>query len=277
MKPTTRHNSPHLSSPPPIVLSIAGSDSGGGAGIQADLHSLAAFGVHAVTALTAVTAQNSRGVCAIQMMSKAIVLSQIQAVLADFPVAAIKIGMLGTPTLALAIARILAKHPEIPVVLDPVLVATSGASLARGKLVHAMARHLLPRADLLTPNIPEAEALLNRRLRTRRQMREGAQSLRAMGARAVLLKAGHLSGPTVDDLLLSAKGEFWFSHSRIAVEGHGTGCSLSAAIAAGLARKLSLEDAVAGASDFVHRALRHAYRPGKSSLAFLNHQKAGAE
>ena len=269
MKPTTRHNPPHLSSPPPIVLSIAGSDSGGGAGIQADLHSLAAFGVHAVTALTAVTAQNSRGVCAIQMMSKAIVLSQIQAVLADFPVAAIKIGMLGTPTLALAIARILAKHPEIPVVLDPVLVATSGASLARGKLVHAMARHLLPRADLLTPNIPEAEALLNRRLRTRRQMREGAQSLRAMGARAVLL--------TVDDLLLSAKGEFWFSHPRIAVEGHGTGCSLSAAIAAGLARKLSLEDAVAGASDFVHRALRHAYRPGKSSLAFLNHQKAGAE
>ena len=277
MKPTSRPISTSLATPPPIVLTIAGSDSGGGAGIQADLHSFAAFGVHGASALTAVTAQNSSGVYAIQMLPRTIVLSQIQAVLEDFPVAAIKIGMLGTPTLALAIARILAEHPEIPVVLDPVLVATSGASLARGKLVHAIARHLLPRADLLTPNIPEAEALLNRRLRTRRQMLEGAKSLCAMGTDAVLLKAGHLNGPTVDDLLLSIKGERWFSHPRIAVEGHGTGCSLSAAIAAGLARKLSLEDAVAGASDFVHRALRHAYRPGKSSLAFLNHQKAGIE
>lgn len=272
MKPTLQSGSPAISPPPPIALTIAGSDSGGGAGIQADLHTFAEFGVHGVSALTAITAQNSQGVTAIHMVPRTIVRAQIEAVLADFPVAAIKIGMLGTPALAMEIGRILSDYPSIPVVLDPVLVATSGASLARGTLVNAIARHLLPRADLVTPNVPEAEALLNRPLRNRSQVLEGARAILGIGANAVLLKGGHLKGQMVDDLLVSATEEHWFSHPRLPVEGHGTGCTLSAAIAAGMARKQALEDAVANATDFVHRALSKAYRPGKSTLAFLDHR-----
>lgn len=259
-----------------MALTIAGSDSGGGAGIQADLDTFASLGVHGLTALTAITAQNSRGVTAIQVLPKAMVRAQVLAVLADFPVAAIKIGMLGSPALAMEIARILTDHPAIPVVLDPVLVATSGASLARGKLAQAMARHLLPRADLVTPNIPEAEAFLGIRLRRRDQMRKSARGLQTLGARSVLLKGGHMTGSTVDDLLLSPGGERWFGHPRLKVEGHGTGCTLSAAIAAGMAHGLPLEDAVASATDFVHRALVHAYQAGTSPLAFLDHRKAGS-
>ena len=264
----------HPSPLPPIALTIAGSDSGGGAGIQADLRSFSAFGVHGLSAITAVTAQNTRGVSDIEMLSQRIVRAQIEAVLGDFPVAAIKIGMLGTPALCRTIGAALDGHEDIPLVVDPVLVATTGASLARGRLVASIKQHLIPRADLLTPNVPEAEQLLDRPLRTREDLLDAAQRLRQLGARAVLLKGGHLAGDEVSDLLVSAQGTQWFSHARIDAEGHGTGCTLAAAIAAGLARGNSLEQAVADAIEFVNRALSLAYRPGRGEVVVLDHLAA---
>ncbi|HET9033443.1 MAG TPA: bifunctional hydroxymethylpyrimidine kinase/phosphomethylpyrimidine kinase [Dokdonella sp.] len=259
---------------PAIALTIAGSDSGGGAGIQADLRSFAAFGVHGLTAITAITAQNTCGVSAIQMVSQRLVEAQIKAVLDDFPVAAIKIGMIGTPGLCRTISRALANHREIPLIVDPVLVATTGASLARGKMVAAIRRNLIPLADLLTPNLPEAEQLLDRRIESRDQLLDAAHELRAAGASAVLLKGGHLPGTEVSDVLVTAHNVQWFSHPRIDVEGHGTGCTLAAAIGAGMATGSSLETAVAGAIDFVNRALQLAYRPGRGSIVVLDHLAA---
>jgi len=259
---------------PPIALTIAGSDSGGGAGIQADLRTFAAFGVHGTTAITAVTAQNTRGVSAIAMLSPTMVRAQIDAVLDDFPVAAIKTGMIGTAALARMIGASLVAHPSIPLIVDPVLIATSGAALSRGNLTAAIKRHLLPRADLLTPNVPEAEQLLGRPVVTRDDLLSAALELRAMGARAVLLKGGHLPGDAVHDVLVSDSGTRWFAHPRLAVEGHGTGCTLAAATAAGLARQRCLEDAVAEAIDFVGKALALAYRPGRGEVVVLDHLAA---
>jgi hydroxymethylpyrimidine/phosphomethylpyrimidine kinase len=262
---------PELHGTPPIALTIAGSDSGGGAGIQADLRTFAAFEVHGLSAITAVTAQNTRGVAAIELLPAAVVQAQIKAVLEDFPVAAIKTGMLGTATLARTVGQALASYPDIALIVDPVLVATTGAALSRGRLSAAMCRHLLPRADLLTPNLPEAEVLLGRRIRSRQAMLEAAAALLAAGARAVLLKGGHLAGAEVHDLLASQRGARWFTHPRIDVEGHGTGCTLAAAIAAGMARGSDLETATEAAIAFVARALALAYRPGKGSVVVLDH------
>lgn len=262
--------------PPPVALTIAGSDSGGGAGIQADLRSFAAFGVHGTSAITAVTAQNTQGVTHIEMLSARSVCAQIDAVLEDFPVLAIKTGMLGTPTLTRALSQSLMAYPEIQLVVDPVLIATTGAALSRGRMVEAMRRHLLPRANLLTPNLPEAEQLLGRSISSRNEMLEAARHLQTLGARAVLLKGGHLAGDQVDDLLLDTSGVHWYSHPRIAIEGHGTGCSLAAAITAGLALGQTLERAVAEGIDFVHRALVSAYQPGKGMVHVLNHMAARA-
>lgn len=261
---------PAAQTTPPIALTIAGSDSGGGAGIQADLRTFAAFGVHGLSAVTAVTAQNTRGVDAIEVLPTAIVRAQIESVLEDFPVAAIKTGMLGTASLARMVGNALAARPDIVLIVDPVLVATTGAALSRGRLAAALCRHLLTRADMLTPNLPEAEELLGQRIRSRADMLEAARALRACGARAVLLKGGHLAGPQVHDLLLGSGEARWFTHPRIDVEGHGTGCTLAAAIAAGMARGSSLEAATEAAIDFVARALALAYRPGKGSVVVLD-------
>lgn len=260
---------------PEIALTIAGSDSGGGAGIQADLRTFAAFGVHGLSAITAITAQNTRGVTAISMLSPAMVRAQIETVLDDFPVAAIKTGMLGTAALARTIGRVLDAHASIPLIVDPVLVATSGHALARGNLTAAIKRHLVPRADLLTPNVPEAEQLLGRRLLERGDLLAAANELRALGAGAVLLKGGHLAGAEVHDVLVSASGTRWFTHPRIDVEGHGTGCTLAAAVAAGMAGKRCLEDAVAEAIEFVGLALARGYRPGRGEVVVLDHLAAG--
>lgn len=254
----------------PVALTIAGSDSGGGAGIQADLRTFAAFGVHGLSAITAVTAQNTRGVDAIELLPSAVVRAQINAVLEDFAVAAIKTGMLGTASLARTVGDALAAHPDIALIVDPVLVATTGAALSRGRLSAALCRHLLARADLLTPNVPEAEELLGQRILSRADMLPAAEALRALGARAVLLKGGHLAGPQVHDLLLGSAGPRWYTHPRIDVEGHGTGCTLAAAIAAGMARGSGLEAATEAAIAFVARALTLGYRPGKGSVVVLD-------
>jgi len=256
---------------PPAVLTIAGSDSGGGAGIQADLKTFAAFGAHGLCAITAVTAQNTRAVSAIQQISVELLRGQIDAVFDDFAVAAVKIGMLGSATAVRTVAAALEERPSVPVVLDPVMVATSGAALAGTTMTAALQRHLLGRADLLTPNLPEAERLLGSAIVDRRGMREAARALRALGCRAVLLKGGHLPGRRIGDLLLDDDGESWFEHARLPGEGHGTGCTLAAAVAAGLAWKRPLGAAVAGAIDYVHRAFAAGYRPGRGRLVVLDH------
>jgi hydroxymethylpyrimidine/phosphomethylpyrimidine kinase len=194
--------------------------------------------------------------------------------MADFRVGAIKLGMLATPALAREVVAALATHRTIPLILDPVLVATSGARLGTQALVRSLRRDLVPRADLVTPNIPEAEALLGRRI-LRRDMRAAAAALLDLGARAVLLKGGHLSGPEVADLLLSPHGEHWFRQRRMRGEYHGTGCSLSAAVAASIALGQPLHTAVGTAVGFVQEALAMAYRPGRGRLRVLDHLHAG--
>lgn len=256
-------------SPLPIALTIAGSDSGGGAGIQADLRTFAAFGVHGTCAVTALTAQNTRGVEAVQTTARTVLRAQIEAVLKDFRVGAIKLGMLATPTLAREVVAVLAAHRRIPLILDPVLVATTGARLGTRALATTLRRDLLSRVDLVTPNIPEAETLLGRRIR-RSDMHAAATDLLDLGARAVLLKGGHLAGAEVSDLLLTRSAEHWFRQRRFAGEYHGTGCTLSAAIAACIARGAALDVAVETAIGFVQDALRAGYRPGKGRLRVLD-------
>lgn len=260
---------------PPAVLIIAGSDSGGGAGLQADLRTLAAHGVHGTCVITAITAQNSREVRAIEPLAPKVVATQLDAVFADFRIRSIKIGMLATSAIVRTVAAALARHPDVKIVLDPVLVATTGARLARGDLAGALLRHLLPRADILTPNVPEAESLLARRLKSVDDLPSAAGDLMALGARAVLLKGGHLPGRRVSDLLVTRGGRHhWFHHARIPAEGHGTGCTLSSAIAARLALGDTMDVAVAEAIDYVNRALRAGYRPGLGRLRFLDHLRA---
>lgn len=250
----------------PIALTIAGSDSGGGAGIQADLRTFAAFGVHGTSAITALTAQDTRGVHAIHTVPRAMLHAQVETVLDDFRVGAAKLGMLATPAIAREVARLLQRHPRLPVILDPVLVATTGAKLATHDLADTLRRHLFARADLVTPNIPEAERLLDRTIRDTRDMHAAARALLDGGARAVLLKGGHLAGRRIADLLLAPGVERWFRHARIPGESHGTGCSLAAAITAGIARGAKLETAVEAAIDFVHDALAAGYQIGRAHV-----------
>jgi len=257
----------------PIALSIAGSDSGGGAGIQADLRTFEAFGVHGTTVVTAVTAQDTRGVRAVHVVPRAVLQAQIDAVLEDFTVGAVKTGMLATPATVRAVAAALDGHPRLPLVLDPVLVATTGARLASDDLADVLRRHLVPRAALVTPNLPEAERLTGMRIGTPRAMRMAAQRLLDAGAPAVLLKGGHLRG-AIRDLLLTHNGERWFDQRRGRGSYHGTGCTLSAAIAARLAHGDTIEAAVETALAFVQRAITGAYRPGKGVLRVLDHRGA---
>jgi hydroxymethylpyrimidine/phosphomethylpyrimidine kinase len=269
---------PNPSSRLPTVLSIAGSDSGGGAGIQADLRTIAAHGLHPATAITAITAQNTAGVRGIHCCPPALVEAQIDAVFEDFAVAAVKIGMLASRELIETVAAALARHPQVPLVLDPVMVASSGARLLDADALEALVGHLFPRATLVTPNLPEAALLLGRDDITRESMGEAARALRGLGAAAVLLKGGHLpSGGMVDHLQLIDQ-EVEFHHPRLPLEGHGTGCTLASAIACGLARGHALPEACRRGCDYIHGALRAAYRPGRSALAVLGHdwQRAGA-
>lgn len=238
------------------ALTIAGSDSGGGAGIQADLKTFSALGVYGATAVTAITAQNTRGVTAVDMVPPAMVAAQIAAVLSDIRVDAVKIGMLGTAEGVLAVAAAL-EGWHGPVVLDPVMVAKSGDMLLEVDAVVALIRHLLPRADLLTPNFPEAGRLLG--VAPAESLTEaGAQgrALMDLGARAVLMKGGHAAGAVCTDLLICRNDVLAFTAPRIKTKNtHGTGCSLSAAIAAGLAKGMGVEAAVGRAHGWLQGAI----------------------
>ena len=241
----------------PRILTIAGSDSGGGAGIQADLKTFSALGCFGMSAITALTAQNTCGVRAIHGVPSDVLASQIDAVVEDIGVDAVKIGMLHSPELVQAVADAIDRHALPHVVLDPVMVATSGAVLIDSPAIAALVRELFGRAVLVTPNLDEAALLVGRALTCEDDMQAAAQELLAKGARAVLLKGGHLAGDVVSDLLqVSGAAPYFLRAPRIATSNtHGTGCTLSSAIAAHLALGMPLIDAVKAARAFVRGAL----------------------
>jgi len=248
-----------------IALTIAGSDSGGAAGIQADLKTFHQFGVFGTSAITAVTAQNTIGVAAWQALPAALVAQQIDAVADDLRPAAIKSGMLGSSEIVDTVAERIARHRLTTYVLDPVMVATSGDRLLDREAERLIARRLAPLALLVTPNLNEAEILVDAEVRTPDQMEKAGRALVALGARAALVKGGHLANATtLVDVLVQDSSVRRFTHERIdTTSTHGTGCTLSAAITAGLALGRSLEQAVADGLDFVHRAIAAA--PGLGS------------
>lgn len=246
------------SAPRAFALTIAGSDSGGGAGIQTDLRSFASQGVFGLTAITAVTAQNSRTVSAVQVLSASMVRAQIEAVAGDFAVAAVKTGMLANRTIARMVARMAdSLLTERPWVVDPVMIASSGAALLRADAQDCVREDLLPRATVLTPNVPEAEVLLGRRLTRQSQLERAANDLRLLGPRAVLLKGGHMSGKEVIDVYVDADGTTLFRTERRRFNGHGTGCCLASLIAARLALGETPAGAVAAAISAFRTALEN--------------------
>jgi hydroxymethylpyrimidine/phosphomethylpyrimidine kinase len=240
-----------------IAVTIAGSDSSGGAGIQADLKTFSALGVYGASVITALTAQNTRGVNAIHDVPPKFVTAQMDAVFSDLKVGAVKIGMLSQPGVIEAVADGLARHGQRAVVLDPVMVAASGDRLLAPEAVDVLRRVLIPRARVLTPNLPEAAALLDAPpAQNETEMREQAEQLLALGAQAVLIKGGHAGGAESVDLLVEPTAFARLAAERIATDNtHGTGCTLSSAIAAGLAKGFALAEAVRQAKAYVTAAI----------------------
>jgi hydroxymethylpyrimidine/phosphomethylpyrimidine kinase len=240
-----------------IALTIAGSDSSGGAGIQADLKTLSALGVYGASVITALTAQNTRGVEAVLVVPPDFVARQIKVVARDLDVGAVKIGMLGTGEIIEAVAEGLKALSGVPVVLDPVMMAASGDALLDQEAVETLRSVLVPRATLITPNLPEAATLLGEaEAKDERAMLAQAEALRRLGAKAVLIKGGHSEGADAVDLLVDAEGELKLAAPRIETGNtHGTGCTLSSAIAAELAKGAALRDAAKTAKAYVTAAI----------------------
>jgi len=247
------------------VLIVAGSDSGGGAGIQADLKTFEALGVFGTSAITAITAQNTRGVTDVVVLEPEAVVHQIEAVAADFAIGAVKTGMLATAPIVEAAGETIQRLGLGPLVVDPVMVATSGDPLLAPDAVEAYRRVLFPLADVITPNTLEAQALTGLPVRTLDDARRAADALRQLGVRAALVKGGHLDGETeAVDVLADQEGETLFRSERIETTStHGTGCTMASAIAAHLANGHALREAIAGAKTYLTEALRHA--PGLGS------------
>ena len=242
----------------PIALTIAGSDSGGGAGIQADLKTMSAFGVYGASVITALTAQNTIGVQGVELVDPVFVVKQMDSVFGDLDVKAIKTGMLATASIVEAVAERLRRVPGLPVVVDPVMVATSGDVLLAGDAIAAVQTKLIPLARVLTPNLPEAGRLLGSHPATSHdEAIVQGRALLGLGARAVLMKDGHGTGADVVDLLIEGDAVHRFQRPRLAsTHTHGTGCTLSAAIAALLARGVALPDAVERAQSYVWHAIK---------------------
>ena len=267
---------------PVSALTIAGSDSGGGAGIQADLKTFAAHRVHGLCAIAALTAQHTRGVNAVEVPPPAFLRAQIDTCFDDFEIRAVKIGMLANADMIQAVVKALDQHCPPHIVLDPVMVATSGAQLLANTAIDVLRKRLLPMASIVTPNLPEAEFLLGYAIPDLDAMRAACDALLDLGPGAVLLKGGHLAtGHEVVDLF-SARRESGgrmhheIRHPRLAVNAHGTGCTLASAIAANLALGMTLIDACSAAADYVHRALQLGIRPGRSDILVLDHFGAAA-
>lgn len=259
-------------STPVSALTIAGSDSGGGAGIQADLKAFAAHRVHGLSAIAALTAQNTRGVTAVHVPPLDFLQAQLDACFADFDIHAVKLGMLANAEVIALVADALEKHRPPHIILDPVMVATSGAKLLEDSALHALRTRLLPLATLVTPNTPEAELLLGRRIRNGEEAEDAASALTDLGAGAVLLKGGHLmEGSRVVDRFFDGVTFEAFIHARLLVDAHGTGCTLASTIAAQLCCGLSLANACEAAIDYVARGLQGGYTPGRSEVLVLDH------
>ncbi|GGX64012.1 hydroxymethylpyrimidine/phosphomethylpyrimidine kinase [Tateyamaria omphalii] len=241
------------------VLSIAGSDPSGGAGIQADIKAISANGAYALAALTALTAQNTQGVSGVHLVPPDFVAAQVRTVLDDIHVDAVKIGMIANAEIARAVAATLAQC-KAAIVLDPVMVAKGGARLLEPDAVDSVRRHLLPRAALLTPNLPEAAHLLGKATATTRaEMEAQGKALMQLGPSAVLMKGGHLEGPGSPDCLVTAQGARWYECPRTRTPNtHGTGCTLSSAIAAHLAKGSNIGASVAAAKAYVKNAIAQA-------------------
>jgi hydroxymethylpyrimidine/phosphomethylpyrimidine kinase len=239
-----------------IALTIAGSDSGGGAGIQADLKTFQQFGVFGTTVIVALTAQNTLGVRAVEAISESMVSAQLTALAEDLPPAALKTGMLAEPGLVRRVARAIRENGWAPLVVDPVMVSSSGSRLLTTEAEEVMREDLLPLAALVTPNLDEAAILTGRVVHDPATMERAGAALLRFGAGAALIKGGHLAEGEISDILVTPSGIRHFTHPRIDTRStHGTGCTLSAAITAGLALGRPLEEAVAGGLDFVHRAI----------------------
>jgi len=266
-----------LTRTPPRILSIAGSDSGGGAGIQADIKTATALGAYAMTAITAVTAQDTADVHAVQLMSPELVAVQIVACLDDIGADAIKIGMLGSAAIASAVADVLHENvANIPIVLDPVLASTSGTPLLDEEGVKVLREKLIPLVALVTPNIPEAEALTGVACSDANTMRRAGEALIALGAKAALVKGGHGAGEALVDMLVTPRGHEAFSFPRIDTpHTHGTGCTYATAIAVGLAEGRPLSECVARAIHYLRNAIETApgFGRGHGPLNHMHGQK----
>ena len=247
----------------PAALTIAGSDSGGGAGIQADLKTFSALGVYGASALTAITAQNTVGVTAVHEIPAADIAAQIDAVITDIGADAVKTGMLSSSAIVNVVAESLRRHNVAQLVVDPVMVAKSGDTLLQDDAVHALRTQLLPLAAVVTPNIPEAEALAGGSIESLEDMRGAARRIAGMGAGSVIVKGGHLDGPATD--IFYDGSEFReFTAERIdTVNTHGTGCTFASAVAAGMAHGLPVAEAVAQAKEYVTVAIRASFVIGQ--------------
>jgi hydroxymethylpyrimidine/phosphomethylpyrimidine kinase len=255
------------------VLTIAGSDSCGGAGIQADLNTFAAFGVYGASVVTAVTARNTLGVQAIEPVSDAMIVAQMEAVLEDLPIRAIKTGMLPSVAAIAVLDDILsAQEKPIPMVVDPVVVEPEDREVSGDAALEAIQNHLFPMATLITPNLEEASGLTGMAINNMEQMEAAAAELLERGPRAVLLKGGRFGGSDITDLLLTRDGKQTFSHKAFEGRFHGTGCALSSAAAAGLAMNKSLDEAVQDAIDYVQACLENSLAPVKGRLGLLGHK-----
>jgi hydroxymethylpyrimidine/phosphomethylpyrimidine kinase len=244
------------------ALTIAGSDSGAGAGIQADLKTFAAHGVYGTSAITAITAQNTQGVSAVLAVNPNLVAAQIDAIIGDIGAHAVKTGMLANTAIINVVVKKILEHGLPNLVVDPVMVATSGDLLIEKTAVRALRRLLIPLATVVTPNIAEAEVLTGMTLITADDIREAAKRIVKLGARTVMIKGGHLKGPA-RDLFYDGKNFTVLNSPRIRTHNtHGTGCTLSAAIAANLAKGQHIATAVANAKRYITAALRHSYRIG---------------
>ena len=253
-----------------VVLTIAGSDSCGGAGIQADLKTFSALGVYGASVVTALTAQNTLGVKGIDLTSPALVKAQLISVLDDLPVRAIKTGMLGNAETIRVIIDVMAGYPNIPLIMDPVMVATSGAVLSERHAIEAM-RNLMKQATLVTPNLEEAAVLCGFPVKSHDDMFRAAKALLDSGCHAVLLKGGHLSRGQITDIFACAETSREWQHGRLPGQYHGTGCTLSSAIAAELALGAKLDEAIDRSIDYVQGAMRHAKGARKGKLMLLDH------
>lgn len=258
---------------PFCALTIAGSDSGGGAGIQADLKTFAAYGVHGLSAIAALTAQHTRGVIAVEVPDVGFLRAQLDACFDDFRIGAVKIGMLANAGVIACVADALARHAPAHIVLDPVMVATSGAKLLEDDALHALRTRLLPLASIVTPNVPEAELLLGHPIPDDSAAESAlAEFVERLGARAALLKGGHLPGDgAMIDRYRDGERTARYRHDRLALDAHGTGCTLASAIAANLCLGHDMDDACEAATRYVHRALQLGYRPGRGDVVVLDH------